>query len=61
MKRIPPNNNDGFLTKTEIEKFKKIALKDYGVKLTSKEAFGQGIALVSFFEYLIKRRLENQP
>lgn len=52
-------DNEGFLTKSEIEEFKKIALEDYGVKLTDEQALEQGIAIVSFFEYLIKKRIKK--
>lgn len=52
-------DNEGFLTKSEIEEFKKIAFEDYGVKLTDEQALEQGIAIVSFFEYIFKERLKN--
>jgi len=48
-----------FLTKEEIKKFKEIAQKDYGVKLTDKQALEQGSALVSFFELLLKKRIKK--
>jgi len=46
------------ITKKELKKFKEIARKDYGVKLTNKQAFEQGSTLVSLFEFLLKRRMK---
>ncbi len=36
---IEPMDNNELLTKSEINKFKRIARKDYKVKLTSKQVF----------------------
>lgn len=47
-------NNDGFLSKSELEQFKKIVLEDYGVDLTDDEALEQAIPLVNFFEAVLK-------
>jgi len=47
------------LTKEEIRSFQKIAAKDYGVKLTNRQAFEQGLSLISLFEFLLKRRLKK--
>lgn len=38
----------------DIDKFKKIALKDYGVKLTDKQALEQGTATIEAFESIIR-------
>lgn len=55
-------DNEGFLAKSEIEEFKKIAFEDYGVKLTDKQALEQGIAIVSFFKgYIFERLKKNKP
>jgi len=53
-------DDEGFLTKSEIEEFKKIALEDYGVELTDEEAYEQGATLVTFFEHVLKTRLKKQ-
>ena len=35
-------DDNELITKDELEKFKEIARKDYGVKLTDEQAFKQG-------------------
>lgn len=52
-------DNDELITKEELKKFKEIARKDDGVKLTDEQAYEQGSALVSFFEYIFKERLKE--
>lgn len=51
---IEPMDHNELITKDELEQFKKIARKDYRVKLTNKQAAEQGTALVSLFEHIIK-------
>lgn len=41
-------------TKKDIQKFKEIALKDYGVKLSDKQALDQATATITAFESIIK-------
>lgn len=53
-------DNDGFLTKSELEQFKKIVLEDYGVELTDEEALEQAIPLVTFFEAVFKDLLKER-
>ncbi len=52
-------NDNELITKDELKKFKEIARKDYGVKLTDEQAFKQGTALVSLFESLIKNQIKR--
>lgn len=44
IKRIEPIKDPSMFTKEEIEEFKQIALKEYGVKLTDEQTFEQGYA-----------------
>ena len=52
-------DDNELITKDELEKFKEIARKDYGVKLTDRQALEQGLSLVSLFEFLIKRQIKK--
>ena len=47
-------DDNELITKDELEKFKEIARKDYGVELTDEQAIEQGRALVSFFECVLE-------
>lgn len=58
VKRIEPIKDNSIFTKEEIEEFKQIALKEYGVKLTDEQAFEQGYALVSLVETVIQKTIE---
>jgi len=60
VKRIEPIKDNSIFTKEEIEEFKQIALKEYGVKLTDEQAFEQGYALVSLVETVIKKIIEKR-
>ncbi len=50
---------NSLVTREELDRFKEIALKDYGVKLTDEQAFEQATALLNLFDSLIKKRLES--
>jgi len=60
------SSNDGnnliltnsLVTREELDKFKLIVKKDYGVELSDKQAIEQATALLSLFDYLIDSRLE---
>jgi hypothetical protein len=54
---LPPNS---LITREELDEFKQIALKDYGVELTDEQAFEQATALLNLFDHLINRRLESR-
>ena len=60
VKRIEPIKDNSTFSKEEIEEFKQIALKEYGVKLTDEQAFEQGYALVSLVETVIKKTIEKR-
>lgn len=50
---------NSLVTREELDEFKKIACKDYGVELNDLEAFEQATALLNMFDYLISARLET--
>ncbi|MBP9781023.1 hypothetical protein KBC89_00015 [Candidatus Woesebacteria bacterium] len=50
---------NSLVTREELDRFKEIALKDYGVELTDEQAFEQATALLNLFDSLIKKRLES--
>ena len=50
---------NSLVTREELDRFKEIALKDYGVELTDQQAFEQATALLNLFDSLIKKRLES--
>lgn len=60
------SSNDGnnliltnsLVTREELDKFKLIVKRDYGVELSDKQAVEQATALLSLFDYLIDSRLE---
>lgn len=60
VKRIEPIKDNSIFTQEEIEEFKALALKEYGLKLTDDQAFEQGYALVSLFETMIKKTIEKR-
>lgn len=51
---------NSLVTRKELDKFKKIVRKDYGVELTDEQALEQATALLNLFDYLITRRLESR-
>lgn len=60
VKRIEPIKDSSIFTQEEIEEFKQIALKEYGVKLTNEQTFEQGYFLVSLVETVIKKTIEKK-
>lgn len=48
------------ITREELEEFKKIARKEYGVELTDEQAYEQGSALVTLLETVIKKEIANR-
>ena len=60
------SSNDGnnliltnsLVSREELNKFKLIVKKDYGVELSDKQVIEQATALLSLFDYLIDSRLE---
>lgn len=50
---------NSLVTREELDRFKQIALQDYGVELTDEQAFEQATALLNLFDSLIKKRLES--
>lgn len=50
---------NSLMTQDELDKFKEIARKDYGVELSDSQAFEQATALLNMFDYLIAARLES--
>ena len=55
-----PMPDNPIITKEELEEFKKIARKEYGVELTDEQAFEQGSALLNLFEYMIKKKIKEK-
>jgi len=51
---------NSLVTKKELENFKAIVKKDYGVELSDKQAVEQATALLNLFDYLISSRLESR-
>lgn len=49
---------NSLVSREELDKFKLIVKKDYGVELSDKQAIEQATALLSLFDYLIDSRLE---
>lgn len=47
------------MTKLELDRFKEIVRKDYGVELTDEQAFEQATALLNLFDYVIESRLDS--
>ena len=60
VKTIEPIKDNSIFTKEEIEEFKQLALKEYGVKLTDEQVFEQGYALMSLVEIVIKKITEKR-
>lgn len=49
------------LTREEMQEFKRLVLKKYGIKLTDEEAMDQGSRLVQLFELLLKNKIDLGP
>ncbi|MCB9823894.1 hypothetical protein H6802_02985 [Candidatus Nomurabacteria bacterium] len=62
----PTNNGNtliltnSLVTREELDEFKEIALKEYGVKLTDEQAFEQATALLLLVDTLIEKSLANK-
>jgi len=50
---------DSLINREELDEFKTIAFKEYGIKLSDKQAFEQATALLNLFDTLVKKRLES--
>jgi len=62
-----PTNDDNtpiltnsLVTREELDEFKEIALKEYGVRLTDEQAFEQATALLLLVDTLIEKSLANK-
>lgn len=62
-----PTNDDNkliltnsLITREELDEFKAIALKEYGVELTDEEAFEQATALLRLFDVLLEKKLATR-
>jgi len=53
-------SDNPIITKEELEEFKEIARKKYGVELTDEQAFEQVSALLNLFEHVIKKKVEEK-
>ncbi len=45
------------INKEELEEFKKITFKEYGIKLTDEQAYEQGSALLRLVDCLIEKTI----
>jgi hypothetical protein len=50
---------NSLVTREELDRFKAIAKKDYGVELTDQQAFEQATALLNLFDYLLEKKLDK--
>jgi len=55
-----PILTNSLVTREELDEFKEIALKEYGVKLTDEQAFEQATALLLLVDTLIEKSLANK-
>lgn len=51
---------NSLITREELDEFKEIALKEYGVRLTDEQAFEQATALLLLVDTLIEKSLANK-
>lgn len=51
---------NSLVTQEELDEFKEIALKEYGVRLTNDQAFEQATALLLLVDTLIEKSLANK-
>lgn len=49
------------LTEEEMQEFKRLVLKKYGIKLTDEQSMDQGSRLVLLFELLLKNKIDLGP
>ncbi len=55
------NHEPGFLTKEEIQEFKKLAKEIMNIELTDMEAEDQGGRLIQSFELMIRNKKLKRP
>ena len=55
-----PILTNSLVTREELDEFKEIALKEYGVRLTDEQAFEQATALLLLVDTLIEKSLANK-
>lgn len=55
-----PILTNSLVTREELDEFKEIALKEYGVRLTDDQAFEQATALLLLVDTLIEKSLANK-
>jgi flagellin-specific chaperone FliS len=55
-----PILTNSLMTRQELDKFKEIVRKDYGVSLSDEQAFEQATALLNLFDYVIESRLDSR-
>lgn len=56
-KELPAN---ALVTREELDEFKKLAKKEYGVELTDEQAFEQATALLLLFDSVIETTLVSR-
>lgn len=56
-KEVPANS---LVTREELDKFKELARKEYGVELTDEQAFEQATALLLLFDIVIEKTLDSR-
>lgn len=60
MRIEPMDDNHLYITKEELEEFKLLALKEYGVKLTYEQAYEQGSALLRLVDCMIDETIQKR-
>ncbi len=60
MRIEPMDDNHLYITKEELEEFKQIAFKEYGVKLTDEQAYEQGSALLRLMDCVLDKTLQKK-
>ncbi len=56
----PLNLENSLVTREELDEFKRLAFKEYGVELTDVEAFEQATALLRLFDAMIDEKLATK-
>lgn len=51
---------NSLVTREELDEFKELAFKEYGVRLTDEQAFEQATALLLLVDTLIEKTLESR-
>ena len=54
------DDNHLYITKEELEEFKRLAFKEYGVKLTDEQAYEQGSALLRLMDCVLDKTLQEK-